>query len=106
MSEKEQAPPGPKQRSTAEQYAPEEGRRSGVNGSQARRKQVEAEGKQAEADDQSHGGPAEEDGRGGVVITQIWQWLSVPLVPLVPETAVDIDVNQLGARTISHKGRR
>jgi hypothetical protein len=77
-----------------------------VEPSDPRSQQEEAKSQKAEAYDKGKRGPGEEEDRRGVVVSLIGKGPAVPLVPLVAETAVHVDVNQLSAGDLSHRGRR
>ncbi len=71
-----------------------------------RGEQVEREGHQAQPDRQREGGPAEEERRRTVVVAAVGQRPPVPLVPLMAEPTVHIDVDQLRTRRVRHTGTR
>src|SRR5215207_1591599 len=66
---------------------------------------VQAEGCQSEPQEQREGGPDEEQRRRGVVVAAVRQRLAIPLVPLVAEPTVHVDVDQLRAGGVRHTGQ-
>jgi hypothetical protein len=57
----------------------------------------------SEPDDQRDCGPREKQDRRGVVVSFVGEGPPVPLVPLVAESAIYVNVNELCARTLGHR---
>ena len=95
-------PPQPQDRAGYEQRTPENGRGSGVNRAQSGPQKEEGEGDDSQEQDQGQGRPGEIQGGRGVVVALIGQRPAVPLVPLVAQPAIDIDMDELSARKLSH----
>ena len=55
-----------------------------------------------EADRERDRRPDEEETGSGIVVSPIGERLPIPLVPLVAQPAVDVDVNELGPGGVRH----
>ncbi len=103
VREKEQTPPDPYQGAGQQQPGPENDRSPMVKRTEPGREQKQAQRHDSEQNDQGGGRPGKEEGRWRVVVARIGKGPAIPLVPLVSESAIHVDVNQLSAGMLSHR---
>ena len=100
------APPEPDHGSDDREGGPENAGDRVMQLAEAGTEQVERQRHHREAGHQGDRGPEEEECGGRVVVSLAGQRLPVPLVPLVAQPAVHVDVDQLRTGGVRHTGTR
>ena len=106
MGKEEKRPPDPQHRTGDEQAGPEYPRDERMQPGEPGVEYEDQRGRDRKTSDECRRRPGEEEPRRRIKVAAVRERPAVPLVPLMPEAAVDIDVNELSPVGVRHTRTR